>query len=190
MAIVRSLMATLKLLKSEPWPRLIWLPGDLILPSTSLPPKGRRPMMRCLGSLGLLVWFPACLAADDWPAQRFDAARSGISPQALPDELALQWRFYAEGAVRFSPIFSQGKLCFGADDGRLYCLDAKTGGLRWRFDGAPTRRKIINHERIASNWLVTGGPVLSDGVVCYSCGAWPLDGVCVYGIDADSGRQR
>jgi len=105
------------------------------------------------------------------------------------DTGAEKWRFYAEGAVRFSPVIWQGKAYFGADDGRLYCLDAASGKLLWRFDGAPGNRKIINHQRIASNWPVAGGPVLEGGVVCFSCGSWPLEGVSIYGVDAKSGKR-
>ena len=192
------------------------------------------------GLFGLLCL--SSLQAADWPMQRHDAARSGITDQrleyplqlrwalhwprrnamfgpdrrsridgaydatvvgktmfigceyndsvvALDTETAAQrWRFYAEGAVRFAPIVSRGKLYFGADDGRLYCLGAADGKLLWRFDGAPSPRKCINHERIASSWPVAGGPVMSGGVICFSCGVWPLDGVCLYGIDANTGK--
>jgi len=186
--------------------------------------------------------FTGVALGGDWPMQRHDAARSGISPDELPSRLGLhwtwrlpkrnavfspdrrsridgsydatvvgrtlhlgceyndsvvaidtrtgreKWRFYAEGAVRFSPAVWKGRLYFGADDGRLYCLNAADGKLRWRFDGAPSNRKIINHERIASNWLATGGAVVANGVVNFSCGAWPLDGVCAYGVNAETGK--
>jgi glucose dehydrogenase len=142
--------------------------------------------------------------AADWPMQRHDAARTGITDEALKFPLQLRWvlhwpernavfgpdrrsrldgsydaavvgktmfigceynssvvaldtetaaekwRFFAEGAVRFAPIVAGGKVYFSADDGRLYCLGADDGKLRWCFDGAPHTRKCINHERIAS----------------------------------------
>jgi outer membrane protein assembly factor BamB len=193
--------------------------------------------------LAAAVWsVVSAVSAGDWPMQRYDAARSAVSPYALPDRLeplwvwhlpprnamfgpdrrsridgsycaaivgktlflgceyngslvaldtetgAEKWRFFAEGAVRFSPAAANGRLYFGADDGRLYCLDAADGKLLWRFDGAPTPQKIVNHGKIASKWPVTGGAVVADGVVCFACGAWPLDGVLIYGVDARSGK--
>lgn len=187
--------------------------------------------------------FVSATGAADWPTQRHDAARSGISQARLSEPLELlwawrlprrnavfgsdrrsridgaydvtvvgktlymgceyndsvaamdtetgrvKWRFYAEGAVRFSPTISKGRCYFGADDGRLYCLRAEDGKLIWRFDGAPAGRKIINHQRISSAWLVTGGAVVSGDVVSFSCGAWPLDGICVYGVNTETGKM-
>ncbi|MCH5378102.1 MAG: PQQ-binding-like beta-propeller repeat protein, partial [Planctomycetes bacterium] len=34
----------------------------------------------------------------------------------------IQWRFYAEGPVRFAPVAWEGKVYFVSDDGYLYCL--------------------------------------------------------------------
>ena len=35
-----------------------------------------------------------------------------------------EWRFYADGPVRFAPVAWGGKVYFVSDDGYLYCLDA------------------------------------------------------------------
>ena len=43
------------------------------------------------------------------------------------------WRFKAENWITTSPAVLNGRVYFGSYDSRLYCLDAETGGLIWRF---------------------------------------------------------
>jgi len=38
---------------------------------------------------------------------------------------AQQWRFNAEGPVRFAPTAWEGKVYFGADDGCLFCTSSR-----------------------------------------------------------------
>ncbi len=99
-----------------------------------------------------------------------------------------RWRFFAEGPVRFAPLVHKGRVYFGADDGALYCLDAKSGALQWRFVAAPTGRKVIGSERVISVWPVRGGPVLVDGRIHFTVGVWPFEGTFLYSVDPESGR--
>jgi outer membrane protein assembly factor BamB len=99
-----------------------------------------------------------------------------------------RWRFFAEGPVRFAPLVHKGRVYFGADDGALYCLDAKSGTLQWRFVAAPTGRKVIGSERVISVWPVRGGPVLVDGRIHFTVGVWPFEGTFLYSVDPESGR--
>jgi len=102
-----------------------------------------------------------------------------------------QWRFYAEGPVRFAPVMWQGKLYFGSDDGYLYCLNAADGKLLWKLRGAPQDRPDYRHlgnNRLVSFWPVRGGPVLADGVVYFAAGIWPTFGVFVLAVDAQTGK--
>src|SRR5205814_59678 len=53
---------------------------------------------------------PGGLRADDWPMWRYDANRSGASPQELPAKLYLQW---ARGYMPLSPAWpDQDKMQF------------------------------------------------------------------------------
>ena len=55
----------------------------------------------------------------------------------------LQWRYTADGPIRIAPTVTDGRVHFGCDDGRAYCLDATTGKPIWIFDAAPDWPFII-----------------------------------------------
>ncbi len=99
------------------------------------------------------------------------------------------WRFYADGPVRVAPAAWDGKVYFASDDGYLYCLDAETGEEQWRFQGAPSDHRLLGNERIISYWAARGGPVVKDGVVYFAAGLWPLHGVFIYALDAETGDR-
>ena len=103
---------------------------------------------------------------------------------------AQRWQFFAEGPVRFAPVAWQDRVAFVSDDGCLYCLDAASGQLRWKFQGRPpgaSERKLLGNQRLISLWPAWGGPVLHDGVLYFGCGLWSKYGVCVHALHADSG---
>lgn len=101
------------------------------------------------------------------------------------------WRFYANGPVRLAPAAFGDRVCFGSDDGWLYCVDAASGVLVWKVFGAPNDREHYQHlgnARLVSFWPVRGGPVFADGVVYFGAGIWPTLGVFIHAVDAESGR--
>jgi outer membrane protein assembly factor BamB len=104
-----------------------------------------------------------------------------------------RWRFYTEGPVRCAPACWQGKIYAGSDDGYLYCLDARTGAVVWKFRGAPADRpdrRQLGNEHLVSFWPVRGGPVIADGVVYFGAGLWPVFGVLVHAVDAETGKPK
>ncbi|HYW80215.1 MAG TPA: PQQ-binding-like beta-propeller repeat protein, partial [Thermoguttaceae bacterium] len=182
-------------------------------------------------------------SAGDWPQWRYDAGRGAVTPDALPEQLHLQWvrqlpaprpawpasqptlrfdvsyaavaagkmlfvpsmvtdsvtaydtetgaeqwRFYADGPIRFAPIAFDGKVCFASDDGFLYCVDASDGSLLWRFQAGPYERRVLGNERLISTWPIRGGPVLRDGVIYFTAGIWPFMGIFVHAVDATTGE--
>ncbi len=98
-----------------------------------------------------------------------------------------RWSFFTEGPVRFSPAVEGGRVFVASDDGRLYCLSAAEGKLLWSFSGAPRQEKIIGNERLISRWPLRSGVVVADGIVYFSAGMWPNEGVYLYALRADSG---
>ncbi|MCL5282963.1 MAG: PQQ-binding-like beta-propeller repeat protein [Planctomycetes bacterium] len=98
------------------------------------------------------------------------------------------WQFFCDGPVRFAPIAWQGRVYFVSDDGCLYCLDAREGGLRWKLRLAPSERKAFGNGRLISAWPARGGPVLLDGKIYCAASIWPFMGVFLYAVDAATGK--
>ncbi|NOZ19648.1 MAG: PQQ-binding-like beta-propeller repeat protein [Planctomycetes bacterium] len=101
----------------------------------------------------------------------------------------LVWRFITDGPVRFAPAIAHGKAYITSDDGCLYCLDAKTGKRVWRFRCAPNRDRIIGNDRLIARYPCRTGALVVDKVVYVTAGMWPTEGVYVYALDADTGKE-
>jgi len=98
-----------------------------------------------------------------------------------------QWRFYTGGPVRFAPTGWEGKLYVVSDDGYLYCLEAETGALLWKFRGGPSEYKVLGNERLISMWPARGAPVVHEGKVYFAASTWPFMGTFIHALDATSG---
>ncbi len=98
-----------------------------------------------------------------------------------------KWHFIAGGPVRFAPQIAGGRVYFSADDGVVYCLDAATGTVVWKFTAAPADERMIGNERMISRWPARTGVLVDGGVVYATAGMWPADGVFVYALDAATG---
>jgi outer membrane protein assembly factor BamB len=78
----------------------------------------------------------------------------------------------------------------GSGDGAVYCLEAATGRLLWRFRVAPVERRIMVYDRLCSTWPVAGGVLVEDGVVYAAAGIIDYDGTYVYALDAETGVPK
>ena len=97
------------------------------------------------------------------------------------------WTVRTNGPIRFAPAVWNDSVCFGSDDGHLYCVELQTGKLRWKYRAVPSERRLLGNRRLISVWPVRGGPVVVDGRVYFAAGVWPFEGVFVYSLDIDSG---
>ena len=97
------------------------------------------------------------------------------------------WSFYAEAPVRLPPVGWQGRVYFCSDDGFLYCVNAESGELVWKFRGAPSAQHAIGNRRLTSAWPARGGPVVKDDVVYFAASIWPFMGTFIYALDAQTG---
>lgn len=103
-------------------------------------------------SLGLvastLLGLFSHLAAADWPTYRADAARSGYTDEAIPNQLALRWVHRSTHVPRpawpksdriefdlaFHPLIVGDLVLFGSSvEDTVVAIDAKTGQTRWSF---------------------------------------------------------
>lgn len=99
-----------------------------------------------------------------------------------------RWRFLADGPIRFAPIWHANHLYVASDDGHLYCLDAATGAVSWKFRGGPSDRRILGNDRLVSTWPARGAPVVADGTVYFAASIWPFMGVFIHALDAETGK--
>jgi outer membrane protein assembly factor BamB len=116
-------------------------------------------------------------------SSRYDAMRA-IDTRTGADK----WTFFVDGPIRFAPVAWDGKLYFTSDDGYLYCLQAESGKLLWKFRGGPSDRKILGNERLISTWPARGAPVITDGKVYFAASIWPFMGIFIHALDARTGE--
>lgn len=98
-----------------------------------------------------------------------------------------RWRFFTDGPVRFAPAVWRGKLYVAGDDGRVYCLSAADGKLIWRFSPDSDER-IMGNEQMISRWPLRSGLLVADGLVYFTAGMWPAEGVWAYALQAEDGK--
>ena len=145
--------------------------------------------------------------APAWPASQtklqFDASYEPVVcgkrvfvPSMVSDRLTAcdtqtgkeLWRFYTDGPVRFAPVAWKDRVAFASDDGHLYCVDAASGDLVWKFRGGPSERRVLGNDRLISTWPARGAPVLVEGVIYFAAGIWPFMGTFIHAVDAETGR--
>jgi outer membrane protein assembly factor BamB len=102
----------------------------------------------------------------------------------------LKWTVYTEGAIRLAATVFKGRVYFGSDDGFVYCLNAETGTLIWKFNAAPGKRRVIANGRMASQWPVRTAVTIDNEIAYFAAGLFPTTGgVHLYALEAESGRQ-
>ncbi len=102
----------------------------------------------------------------------------------------VRWTFFTEGPIRFAPVFSNGKIYVGSDDGFVYCLAAQSGSLLWKVQAAPQRRLIPGNGRMISLWAIRTGLVVDDGTVYCTAGLFPKQGAYLVALDAEQGTLQ
>lgn len=100
-----------------------------------------------------------------------------------------RWTFFTGGPVRFPPTLWKDRVFVVSDDGFLYCLAAKDGKLLWKFRGGPVDSMVLGNGRMISRWPARGGPAVADGIVYFAAGIWPSEGIYLYAVDAETGKQ-
>jgi len=103
---------------------------------------------------------------------------------------ALRWSFPTNAPIRMPPTIANGRLYAGAGDGYVYCLEAASGRLLWRFQAAPAERQIMVYGRLTSTWPVNTGVLVEDGVAYFAAGMIDHDGTYLYAIDAVNGALK
>ena len=191
-------LITLSAAMAADWPTWRCDAGRTAASPASLPDKIDLQWSRDLGPV-MTAWpleprmqFDPCYEPVVMGKQVFVGSPNDGSVTAYDTETGEQrWRFYTNGPVRFAPAAWRGKLYVASDDGRVYCLHAETGAVRWVFRAAPNERPDLWHlgnNRLVSFWPVRGGPLIVDGTLYVGSGIWPTMGTFVYALDAEAGK--
>jgi outer membrane protein assembly factor BamB len=90
-----------------------------------------------------------------------------------------------------SPTWWRGRLYVGSCDGWVYCLEATTGSLAWRYRVAPEERRIVIGGQLSSAWPIVANVLVEDGTL-YAAGGLvgQLGGAVLCALDAGSGQPR
>ncbi len=83
-----------------------------------------------------------------------------------------------------------GRAFVGSGDGYVYCFEAKTGKVLWRFRAAPAERKIPVYGSLLSTWPAASGVLVEDGIAYAAAGLVNYDGTYVYALDAATGEIK
>lgn len=102
---------------------------------------------------------------------------------------SVKWDFTTEGPVRLPPVLSNNRIFAGSDDGYLYCLDAQTGEMIWRYSAAPEEKRLPGNGRMISQWPIRCGIVEDSGVVYCTAGIFPQHGVFICAVAASDGKE-
>ncbi|MHC4323094.1 MAG: outer membrane protein assembly factor BamB family protein [Planctomycetota bacterium] len=107
---------------------------------------------------------------------------------ALDSITGLQrWTFFTEGPVRLAPCISGGKVYAASDDGYVYCLSADDGSLLWKHKGTDKERMIPGNGRIISMWPIRTGLLVDNGILYFTAGVFPNQGVFLSALSAEDG---
>jgi outer membrane protein assembly factor BamB len=101
------------------------------------------------------------------------------------------WSYIAGGQIDSPPTIYNGLTLFGCSDGWVYCLDAGTGELAWRFRAAPNNHQIVSYGKLKSLWPVPGNVLVQDGSAYFVAGRTSyLDGgMFLYKLGVRTGRR-
>jgi outer membrane protein assembly factor BamB len=121
-------------------------------------------------TLGILI----CLTSQGTFGQsmfRGSPAHTGYYPGSAPRQFhEVKWKFPTGARVVSSPVWSNGTIYFGSDDGNIYAVEAKSGRQLWKR---------------ATAGPAPSTPVVSDGTLF----AVSYDGK-LYALDARNGNVR
>ena len=182
--------------KATDWPMWRYDAGRTAATPHELPDKLHRRWIRIFPTLkpawpeDQRLQFDASYEPIVMGKSMFVASSHNDSITALnTDTGKIRWRYFAEGPVRFAPVAHDGRIYFGADDGRFYCLDAIDGKLIRKFGERPDRQ-VLGNGRLISVWPVRGGPVLTDGRLYFTTGIWPFEGSFLCSVDVSHAEDK
>ena len=99
-----------------------------------------------------------------------------------------RWRFFTDAPARLAPTFANGRLFFGADDGKAYCVNASDGALVWSYNAAPRSTRVVGNGRVMSLFPVRTDVLVDDNRVYFGSGIIPYELPTYVSLDAGTGE--
>src|SRR3989441_438904 len=127
--------------------------------------------------------------------RRHNPAERDITPDSV-SRLAVQWEFEAGSGITSTPAVVGDRVIVGSWDGRAYCLDRRSGRLRWSFATVPEESAGGGLIAPPSLDVATRTLYAATGNPFHATGRWcaPPDGrdhsSSLVALDATSGRLR
>lgn len=98
------------------------------------------------------------------------------------------WTYATEGAIRLAPTVYNGKVYFGSDDGKVYCLNAVDGETVWSLRVGPRDERLLARGAMASRWPVRTGVLIKDDIAYFGAGVFPHENVYLAAADPATGE--
>ena len=103
------------------------------------------------------------------------------------------WEKRLPSEIRVSPTVWNSRLYVGCEDGMLYCYEAKTGRLLWRFLAGPKNRKIKFDDKMKSTWPVSSTVLIEEvngtHYAFFVAGRLACDGTYAYKLNPLTGEE-
>ncbi len=101
------------------------------------------------------------------------------------------WRYTAGGRIDSPPTIHAGLALFGCADGYVTALRLTDGARVWRFQVAPTDRRMVCRGQVESVWPVTGSVLVREGVVYATAGrsSYLDGGMLLVRLDPATGKM-
>ena len=100
-----------------------------------------------------------------------------------------KWFYRTNGAVRFPPAHYNGKLYFGSDDGYVYCINASTGSLVWKYSPSGDTRLLGNNKNLIPQWPIRTGTAVDGGKVYFAACLVPWENPYLCSVEAETGSD-
>jgi outer membrane protein assembly factor BamB len=102
----------------------------------------------------------------------------------------IKWEKQLDSGVDSPPSFAEGYLLCGTRDGCVYCLEASSGELVWRFTAAPAEKLVMQKGVLESAWPVHGSVTVVGSEVFVTAGrsSYLDGGHYFYRLDVKTGK--
>ncbi|MDN5213654.1 PQQ-binding-like beta-propeller repeat protein [Fulvivirgaceae bacterium BMA12] len=100
------------------------------------------------------------------------------------------WTFTTDAPVRIAPLYYQGNLYFGSDDGFAYSINALSGTLNWKFSPTEGESLILHNDRLISPYPIRSGIIIEDRTAYFAASLLPWNTSYVCAINAENGRPE